>query len=182
MDLERSSTRCADAHHKPKLRRFALDREHPEQFGIVTSRACPRTRHLFGARHQKKQRGKGVAQYVAPVDQTRTDHQERGTGNQPAATVVELGEVYRFFPGRIRRRGRPRGNACVPEAFAANMAVVRAVQQIAVGKGLTAAQLALAWVQSRGEDIVPIPGTRNAGRLAENVAAVERHVERPRPR
>ncbi len=61
------------------------------------------------------------------------------------------------------------------DAFEVNMAVVRAVQEIAHEKGITAAQLALAWVLSRGDDVVPIPGTRNAGRLAENVAAV--HVE-----
>ena len=68
------------------------------------------------------------------------------------------------------RKGNPRFAA---DAFEANMAVVRAVQRIADDKGATAAQLALAWVQSRGDDVVPIPGTRNASRLAENVAALD---------
>ncbi len=68
------------------------------------------------------------------------------------------------------RKANPRFAA---DAFEANMAVVRAVQQIAKDKGVSAAQLALAWVQSRGEDVVPIPGTRNAGRLAENVGALD---------
>jgi len=58
------------------------------------------------------------------------------------------------------------------DAFTANMAVVRALEQLATDKGVSAAQLALAWVHTRGEDVVPIPGTRNAGRLAENVGAV----------
>ena len=58
------------------------------------------------------------------------------------------------------------------DAFEANMAVVRAVQAIAAEKGISAAKLALAWVLARGEDVVPIPGTRNADRLAENVGAV----------
>ncbi len=85
-----------------------------------------------------------------------------------------------FLTGRITspddladddfRKANPRFAA---DAFEANMAVVRAVQQIAADKGVTAAQLALAWVQSRGEDVVPIPGTRNAGRLAENLGALE---------
>ncbi|MEO6880462.1 MAG: aldo/keto reductase [Mycobacteriaceae bacterium] len=66
------------------------------------------------------------------------------------------------------RRNNPRFTG---DAFEANMAVVRALQQIAAEKGVTAAQLALAWVLSRGEDVVPIPGTRNAGRLEENVTA-----------
>ena len=68
------------------------------------------------------------------------------------------------------RKANPRFAA---DAFEANMAVVRAVQQIATDKGVTAAQLALAWVQSRGDDVVPIPGTRNAGRLEENVGALD---------
>ena len=58
------------------------------------------------------------------------------------------------------------------EAFEANMGVVRGVELLAKDKGITAAQLALAWVLSRGPDVVPIPGTRNAGRLEENVGAV----------
>jgi aryl-alcohol dehydrogenase-like predicted oxidoreductase len=58
------------------------------------------------------------------------------------------------------------------EAFESNMAVVREVQALARDKGVTAAQLALAWVLARGADVVPIPGTRNAARLAENVGAV----------
>lgn len=68
------------------------------------------------------------------------------------------------------RRANPR---FVGEAFEANMAVVRALQQLAKDKGVSAAQLALAWVLSRGEDVVPIPGTRSQQRLAENVGAVD---------
>ena len=58
------------------------------------------------------------------------------------------------------------------EAFESNMVVVREVQALARDKGVTAAQLALAWVLARGADVVPIPGTRNAARLEENVGAV----------
>jgi len=57
------------------------------------------------------------------------------------------------------------------DAFAANMGIVRALQDLATDEGMSAAQLALAWVQARGPDVVPIPGTRHAGRLAENVVA-----------
>jgi aryl-alcohol dehydrogenase-like predicted oxidoreductase len=45
------------------------------------------------------------------------------------------------------------------------------VQEIAQQKGVTPGQLALAWVLARGEDIVPIPGTRRRPHLEENVAA-----------
>ncbi|HTE53789.1 MAG TPA: aldo/keto reductase, partial [Kofleriaceae bacterium] len=43
--------------------------------------------------------------------------------------------------------------------------------QVARDKGVTAGQLALAWVLSRGDDIVPIPGTKRRSYLEENVAA-----------
>ncbi|WP_380169331.1 aldo/keto reductase [Jannaschia sp. R86511] len=68
------------------------------------------------------------------------------------------------------RRSNPRFAA---DAFEANTAVVREVQAVAADKGVTPAQLALAWVLARGEDVVPIPGTRSETRLAENVAAVD---------
>jgi aryl-alcohol dehydrogenase-like predicted oxidoreductase len=47
------------------------------------------------------------------------------------------------------------------------------VRAIADEKGVTASQLALAWVLSRGDDVVPIPGTKRRRYLEENVAAVE---------
>ncbi|MCU1407510.1 MAG: aldo/keto reductase, partial [Glaciihabitans sp.] len=44
---------------------------------------------------------------------------------------------------------------------------------LATSKGATVAQLALAWLLAQGEHIVPIPGTRNATRLEENVGAAD---------
>ncbi|RPE81912.1 aldo/keto reductase [Vulcaniibacterium tengchongense] len=52
-----------------------------------------------------------------------------------------------------------------------NRALVEAVSGIARARGRTPAQLALAWLLHRGEDIVPIPGTRKASRLDENAQA-----------
>jgi aryl-alcohol dehydrogenase-like predicted oxidoreductase len=57
------------------------------------------------------------------------------------------------------------------ENFSRNLALVERVETLARQKGLTAAQLALAWVLSRGKDLVPIPGTRRRPRLEENAAA-----------
>jgi len=58
---------------------------------------------------------------------------------------------------------------------AGNAALVAPIQKIAAGRGVTAAQVALAWVQQRAEvhglTVVPIPGTRKRNRLAENTAA-----------
>ncbi|MFI9028798.1 aldo/keto reductase [Streptomyces sp. NPDC053560] len=53
-----------------------------------------------------------------------------------------------------------------------NLAIVEKLDELAVEKGVTAGQLALAWVQHRGADVVPIPGTRREKYLLENVAAV----------
>jgi aryl-alcohol dehydrogenase-like predicted oxidoreductase len=44
------------------------------------------------------------------------------------------------------------------------------VRELAEDRGVTPAQLALAWVHAKGEDIVPIPGTKRPERLDENVA------------
>ena len=59
------------------------------------------------------------------------------------------------------------------EAFDANMRIVEVVREVADEKRVTAAQVALAWVDSRGDDVVAIPGTRRAGRLEENAGALD---------
>jgi aryl-alcohol dehydrogenase-like predicted oxidoreductase len=57
--------------------------------------------------------------------------------------------------------------------FAKNLALVDKVQEIAKEKLCTPAQLALAWLLAQGPQIVPIPGTTNEKRLAENIAAAD---------
>jgi len=85
-----------------------------------------------------------------------------------------------FLSGEIRsvddlaaddfRRSNPRFQG---ENFQKNLDLVEAVKGIAADKGVTAAQLALAWVLARGEHLVPIPGTRRIRTLEENAAAVD---------
>ena len=53
-----------------------------------------------------------------------------------------------------------------------NLAIVARLNELAEAKGVTAGQLALAWVQHRGDDVVPIPGTRRLQYLQENLAAL----------
>ncbi|MEW1640388.1 aldo/keto reductase [Streptomyces sp. NPDC093801] len=53
-----------------------------------------------------------------------------------------------------------------------NLAIVAKLEELATAKGVTTGQLALAWVQHRGEDVVPIPGTRRQRYLEENLAAL----------
>jgi aryl-alcohol dehydrogenase-like predicted oxidoreductase len=54
-----------------------------------------------------------------------------------------------------------------------NLQLAQRVQDLARAKGATAAQVALAWVLSRGEDVVPIPGTKHVRYLEENVKATD---------
>ncbi|HEY1300898.1 MAG TPA: aldo/keto reductase [Stellaceae bacterium] len=68
------------------------------------------------------------------------------------------------------RRHMPRFQA---ENLVQNQALVAELRRLAANEHCTAAQLALAWVLSRGDFIVPIPGTSHRDRLEENVAAAD---------
>jgi aryl-alcohol dehydrogenase-like predicted oxidoreductase len=84
-----------------------------------------------------------------------------------------------FLTGRFRsiddlapndwRRNNPRFQG---ENFQRNLDLVARVEELARGKKCTPAQLALAWLLSRGPDIVPIPGSTRSERVEENAAAV----------
>jgi aryl-alcohol dehydrogenase-like predicted oxidoreductase len=58
-------------------------------------------------------------------------------------------------------------------SFERNRPMVEKIEEMADRKGCAAAQLALAWVLSRGEDVIPIPGTRQEKFLVDNIAATE---------
>lgn len=85
-----------------------------------------------------------------------------------------------FLAGRFRspddlspddwRRNNPRFTG---ENFRRNLALADRVRELAGQKGCTPAQLALAWLIRRHDDVVPIPGTSSIARLEENVAAVD---------
>jgi aryl-alcohol dehydrogenase-like predicted oxidoreductase len=68
------------------------------------------------------------------------------------------------------RRGHPRFTG---EAFQANLRLVDEVRALAAEKGATAGQVALAWLLTRGPDVVPIPGTKRRRYLEENVGALD---------
>ncbi|MFJ5266230.1 aldo/keto reductase [Streptomyces sp. NPDC088387] len=57
------------------------------------------------------------------------------------------------------------------EAFTANLRIVRAVEEVAVRHGVTAAQVALAWVLAQGDHVIPIPGTKQLRYLRDNLSA-----------
>jgi aryl-alcohol dehydrogenase-like predicted oxidoreductase len=66
------------------------------------------------------------------------------------------------------RRHNPRFQG---DNFQKNLQLVERVKEIAASKGVSASQLALAWVLAQGDDVVPIPGTKRRTYLEENVAA-----------
>jgi aryl-alcohol dehydrogenase-like predicted oxidoreductase len=57
--------------------------------------------------------------------------------------------------------------------FQRNLDLVAHVRQLAAAKGVTPAQLALAWLYAQGDDVVPIPGTRHRRYLEDNVVAMD---------
>jgi aryl-alcohol dehydrogenase-like predicted oxidoreductase len=63
------------------------------------------------------------------------------------------------------------------ENGARNAAIVEIVRSVATKHGATPAQVALAWVLSRGEHMVPIPGTTKAARVDENAGALALHLD-----
>jgi len=100
---------------------------------------------------------------------------ELGIGLVPFAPLGRgflTGAVRRAeeYPEGDFRRGDPRYQG---ENFDANMRAASAVRDLAARKGATAGQVALAWLLHKGDDIVPIPGTKRRRYLEENVAAAD---------
>jgi aryl-alcohol dehydrogenase-like predicted oxidoreductase len=110
-----------------------------------------------------------------PEDEVLPTLRELGIGFVPYSP---LGRG--FLTGQIRsiddlpeddwRRTNPRFQG---EAFAENLRLADRVAELAEGIGATPAQVALAWVLAKGDDLVPIPGTKSPARIEENAAAAE---------
>lgn len=125
-----------------------------------------------------------------PITALQTEYSlwSREPEDEILATVDELGIGFvpysplgrGFLSGEIKsiddlaaddfRRTNPR---FMGENFQKNLDLVTAVGAIAADKGVTAAQLALAWVLAQGEHLVPIPGTRRISTLEDNAAAAD---------
>lgn len=74
------------------------------------------------------------------------------------------------FPPDDWRRHSPRFQG---KNFYRNLKLVEKIKEIATQKQCTPARLALAWLLAKGEDIIPIPGTKRRSRLHENIGALE---------
>jgi aryl-alcohol dehydrogenase-like predicted oxidoreductase len=131
---------------------------------------------------------RGHAEHPITALQTEYSLWSREPEDELFATCDELGIGFvpysplgrGFLSGEIKsiddlaegdfRRTNPR---FMGENFQKNIDLVHAVAAIAADKGVTAAQLALAWVLAQGETLVPIPGTRRIRTLEENAAAAD---------
>jgi aryl-alcohol dehydrogenase-like predicted oxidoreductase len=78
-----------------------------------------------------------------------------------------IGSIDDLAPDDFRRHN-PRFQG---ENFAKNLELVAQVNDVATAKGVTASQVALAWLLAKGDDVVPIPGTKRVKYLEENAAA-----------
>ncbi|MEO8218340.1 MAG: aldo/keto reductase [Acidobacteriota bacterium] len=130
------------------------------------------------------------AHAVHPISALQTEYSlwSRDPEDEILPTVRELGIGFvpysplgrGFLTGRFKsiddldekdfRRRSPRFQG---ENFQKNLDLVTGIEELAGSKGVTPSQLALAWVLSQGEDIVPIPGTKHVKFLEENLEAVK---------
>jgi aryl-alcohol dehydrogenase-like predicted oxidoreductase len=79
-------------------------------------------------------------------------------------------KTFEDLPADDTRRNHPRFQG---ENFQKNLDLVKKVEEMANQKDCTPSQIALAWLLSQGEDIVPIPGTKRRKYLEENVGALD---------
>ena len=130
------------------------------------------------------------AHRVHPISALQTEYSlwSRDPEDEILPTVRELGIGFvaysplgrGFLTGQIRRfedlapddwrRGMPRFQG---ENFEKNLDLVRHIETLAQQKGCLPSQLALAWLLHRGDDMVPIPGTKRRRYLEENAKAVD---------
>lgn len=130
------------------------------------------------------------ANAVHPITVLQTEYslwsRDVEADNLPACRDLDIGFIAYaplgrgFLTGQIRSEAslgqgdrRPIYPRFQGENLRKNLEAIRVLEDIARTKGCTPAQLALAWVFARGEDIVPIPGTKNRKHLKDNTKALD---------
>ncbi|WP_131738153.1 aldo/keto reductase [Actinomadura roseirufa] len=130
------------------------------------------------------------AHAVHPISAVQTEYSlwERHVEDAVLPTLRDLGAVLIAYSplgrglltGAVRRATRyERGDfrATAPryngDDLEANLAIVEAITRLAVARGTTPAQVALAWLLTRGSDVVPIPGSSRRPHLRDNLAALD---------
>jgi aryl-alcohol dehydrogenase-like predicted oxidoreductase len=136
------------------------------------------------------------AHKVHPITALQSEYSlwERSVEEQILPTVRELGIGFvpysplgrGFLTGTLRKPGdlgstdarAQRYPRFAGEAFARNQVLVDRLLALAERRGVTAGQLALAWVLAKGDDLIPIPGTKRRTYLEENAAAASLRLTR----
>jgi aryl-alcohol dehydrogenase-like predicted oxidoreductase len=130
------------------------------------------------------------AHAVQPVSVLQTEYSvfERGVEADVLPVVRELGIGFvpysplgrGFLTGAVRPAAEYPANDMrswddrwQPGNYERNLEAVERLAALAAAKDITAGQLALAWLLAQGDDVVPIPGTRSATRVEENVGAAD---------
>jgi aryl-alcohol dehydrogenase-like predicted oxidoreductase len=131
------------------------------------------------------------AHAVHPITALQTEYSlwTRDVEGEILPTVRELGIGFvaysplgrGFLSGRYRSADqfdendfrRLRGPRFQAENLERNLAIVDKLEELAREKGVTAGQLAIAWVMHQGDDVVPIPGTKRVKYVEENAAAAD---------
>ena len=147
-----------------------------------------KVRHLGMSEAAPATLRRGHAVYPITALQTEYSLWYRDVEDEILPTCRELGIGFvaysplgrGFLTGRFRtfedlpaddyRRNQPRFQG---ENFQKNLDVVKHVEDLAKSKGCTPSQIALAWLLHRGDDIVPIPGTKRVKYLEENIGALD---------
>ncbi|MFE2108848.1 aldo/keto reductase [Kitasatospora sp. NPDC059463] len=161
--IEETVGALAELVREGKVRHIGLSEAAPE-----TIRRAHAVHPLAAVQTEWSLFSRGLESEVVPLAR------ELGIGIVPNAPLARglLTGRYRaaevFGPEDFRTVAQPR---FTPENFPANLALVDRLEPLSIELGVSVGQLALAWVHHRGEDVVPIPGTRRIDHLEENLAA-----------
>jgi aryl-alcohol dehydrogenase-like predicted oxidoreductase len=160
--IEETAGAVAELIAEGKVRAFGLSEAGPD-----TIRRAHAVQPVTAVQSEYSLWTRGIEERILPV------LRELGIGLVPFAPLG-----HGFLTGQIRstdgfkegdfRHGNPRFTG---ENFQRNLAIADEVQAVAEQAGATPAQVALAWLLARGDDIAPIPGTKRVHRVEENTAA-----------
>jgi aryl-alcohol dehydrogenase-like predicted oxidoreductase len=137
------------------------------EMGAATIRRAAAVRSVAGLQIEYSLLSRGIEDVILPtvrelgIGVTAYGVLSRGLLNPATARPSGPGDSRGRFP---RFRG---------ENLERNLALVAALEALAAERGVTAAQLAIAWVCAQGDDIIPLIGTKRQDRLAEALAALE---------
>jgi aryl-alcohol dehydrogenase-like predicted oxidoreductase len=137
------------------------------EMGADTIRRAAAVHPVAGLQIEYSLMSRGIEAQILPavrdlgIGVTAYGIMSRGLLSTDSARAIEDGDPRARFP---RFQG---------ENLRRNLGLLAALEEIAQARGVSTAQLAIAWVASRGADIIPLIGTKRRDRLAEALAALE---------